>query len=238
MTDIHWSHAIQVFWEGREAQSAKQRVKGTPDTGSRGAVTGGKHLLALADAIAELFNNDKRLPLEVKSNGRIRLPGYYRPTKDWDIVVTYQGILVAAIELKSQVGSFGNNFNNRTEEAIGNAVDLLRAYDAGLIGSIRPWLGFVMILEKSDESTSVSDPALAMFPVDSVFRQTSYLDRYRILFQRLIDDGIYNAAVVVATEKGKPDIEESVPGLSIADFTTEVTRRIDQIIEISKLGDQ
>ena len=30
--------------------------------------------------------------------------------------------LVMAIELKSQVGaSFGNNYNNRTEEAIGNA---------------------------------------------------------------------------------------------------------------------
>jgi len=238
MTDIHWSHPIQVFWEGREAQSSKQREKGTLDVGSRGAVTGGQHLGALAAAIADLFTSDERIPLEVKSNGRIRLPGYYRPTKDWDIVVTYQGILVAAIELKSQVGSFGNNFNNRTEEAIGNAIDLLRAYDAGLIGPIRPWLGFVMILEKTDESTNFSDPAATMFPTDTRFCHTSYLDRYRILFQRLRDDGIYNAAVVVATEKGKTDIDESVPGLSFANFAIEVTKRIDQIVEISKLGDR
>ena len=48
--------------------------------------------------------------------------------------------LVAAVELKSQVGpSFGDN---RTEEAIGNAVDVWRAYEAGTFGSVRPWLGF------------------------------------------------------------------------------------------------
>ncbi len=62
----------------------------------------------------------------------ISLPGFYRRTKNWDIVVTYKEILVAAIECKSQVGSFGNDFNNRTEEAIGNAVDLWRADMRGL----------------------------------------------------------------------------------------------------------
>jgi len=36
-----------------------------------------------------------------------------------------------AIELKSRVGSFGNNVNNRTEEAIGNAADIWRAYEEG-----------------------------------------------------------------------------------------------------------
>lgn len=63
------------------------------------------------------------------------MPGYYRRAKNWDIVVTDRGILVAAIECKSQVGSFGNNFNNRTGEAIGNAVDLWRAYEADLVGA-------------------------------------------------------------------------------------------------------
>ena len=64
----------------------------------------------------------------IKRTARIELPGFYRPTKKWDLVVIDQGKLVAAIELKSQVGpSFGNNFNNRTEEAIGNAVDVWRA---------------------------------------------------------------------------------------------------------------
>lgn len=33
------------------------------------------------------------------------------------------GVLLAAIELKSQSESFGNNFNNRSEEVIGSARD-------------------------------------------------------------------------------------------------------------------
>ena len=34
----------------------------------------------------------------------------------------------AAVELKSQIGSYGNNFNNRAEESIGSAVDLWTAF--------------------------------------------------------------------------------------------------------------
>ena len=67
-----------------------------------------------------------------------KLRGHPLHAKNWDIVVTYNDILVAAIECKSQVGSFGSNFNNRTEEAIGNAVDLWRTYEAGLVGTIKP----------------------------------------------------------------------------------------------------
>ena len=67
----------------------------------------------------------------------VTLPGYFRPTKLWDLVVIYEGRLVAAIELKSQVGpSFGNNFNNRTEEAIGTAHDFWTAYREGAFASI------------------------------------------------------------------------------------------------------
>ncbi len=73
----------------------------------------------------------------IRRTGTIPLPGFYRRAKNWDIVVTFENTLVAAIECKSQVGSFGNNFNNRTEEAIGNAVDLWRAYEAGYVGSVR-----------------------------------------------------------------------------------------------------
>jgi type II restriction enzyme len=62
----------------------------------------------------------------------LTLPGYFRPTKLWDLLVMYQGRLIAAIELKSHIGpSFGNNFNNRTEEAIGTAVDLWTAFREG-----------------------------------------------------------------------------------------------------------
>ena len=52
------------------------------------------------------------------------------------------GTLLAAFEFKSQVGpSFGNNFNNRTEEALGSATDLWTAFREGAFQtSQRPWL--------------------------------------------------------------------------------------------------
>jgi len=41
------------------------------------------------------------------------------------MLVINEGRLIAALEFKSHVGpSFGNNFNNRAEEAIGTAHDL------------------------------------------------------------------------------------------------------------------
>jgi len=53
---------------------------------------------------------------QVLRNGRVlTLPGFFRPTKLWDLLVLHEGRLVAALEFKSQVGSFGNNFNNRDE---------------------------------------------------------------------------------------------------------------------------
>ena len=58
------------------------------------------------------------------ARGKTTVPGYFRATKDWDILVIHEGVLLAAIEIKSQIWSkdtdFGKNVNNRCEEAIGN----------------------------------------------------------------------------------------------------------------------
>jgi len=86
----------------------------------------------------------------VYCESRIELPGWYRPEKKWDLLVIENGQFLAGIEFKSQVGSFGNNYNNRTEEAIGSACDLWAAYREGAFKpSARPWLGYMMLLEDS-----------------------------------------------------------------------------------------
>ena len=133
---------------------------------------------------------------------------------------------MAAIELKSQVGSFGNNFNNRTEEAIGNAADIWRAYEEGFFGHIRPWLGFIMVVEKAQGSTTPLGDGSSMFATDPIFRNTGYLDRYRILMKRLVREKQYDAAVVVATTNGDETIEEPVFDLSFANFEAAVAARI------------
>jgi len=170
--------------------------------------------------------------LEVRSGGKHTLPGYYRRSKNWDIVVTYRGALVAAIEFKSQVGSIGNNHNNRTEEALGNSDDVWRAHEAGLLGPIRPWLAFVLVLEKSPASTRPVRDDQTIFPTDREFDTAAYLDRYRITFLRLIQDGKYDAAVVAASERGGGVFDEPVPRLSFNRLEREVELRLSAIKQL------
>ena len=72
------------------------------------------------------------------------------------MLVVHHGHLIAALELKSQVGpSFGNNFNNRTEEAIGTAHDLWTAYREGAFGDqAKPFVGWLMMVEDEPKSRS------------------------------------------------------------------------------------
>lgn len=227
--DFIWKVPIELFWAVRSQQTQKQIEAGAIDAGTRGSVTGGKHMDGLTAAVADLFRIDPEIVFDIRYGRRLTLPGYYRRTKDWDLVVLYRGVLVAAIELKSQVGSFGNNFNNRTEEAIGNAADIWRAYEEGFFGHIRPWLGFIMILEKAKGSTTPLGDSDAIFPTDPIFANTGYLDRYRILMQRLVREKQYDAVVVAATEKGVGTIDEPLFDLSFANLQAAIAARIAYI---------
>ncbi len=108
--------AIEQFWQDRAGQMARQRAKGLTDAGTRGSVTGGTHLHAVRDVIHQVIIDAGMTPA-----GSNRLPGFYRAAKNWDTVVMHNGAVLAIIELKSQVGSFSNNINNRMEEMIGQS---------------------------------------------------------------------------------------------------------------------
>jgi len=139
---------------------------------------------------------------EIAFNSQLELPGYYRPEKRWDILVVADGKLIAAIELKSMSSSFGNNFNNRVEEAVGSATDLWTAYREGAFPTApKPWLGYLMLLVEREESTrpvSVREPHFAVFPE---FKGASYADRYRILLDKLMRERLYDATCFLMTPK-------------------------------------
>ena len=119
----------------------------------------------------------------------LTLPGYFRPTKQWDLLVLKKEQLVAVIELKSQVGpSFGNNANNRAEETIGNAVDLWKAYREGAFGegASPPFVGFLMLLEDAPRSRASVTEASPHYPVFPEFQGISYAQRYHLLCQKLV----------------------------------------------------
>lgn len=162
-------------------------------------------MMGFATLITKLLTANSVKEAYVHANERLELPGFYRPTKEWDMVVVADGALVAAIEFKSQRGpSFGNNFNNRSEEAIGTASDLWVAYREGAFGKKpRPWLGSLMLLEECDASTTpvkVSEPHFKVFPE---FREASYAQRYELLLRKLVHERLYDsAALLMTTEKG------------------------------------
>ena len=219
--------AVRSFWSVRQSQAAKQFASGELDTGARGAVTGGGHLDGIAQLLEDVFVEAGFARTSIARTSGIELPGYYRPTKSWDLVVIDKGVLVAAIELKSQVGpSFGNNFNNRTEEALGNATDVWRAYEEGTFGAVRPWLGYIFFLEEATRSTSAVRLAKTVFPVEQVFHDTSYKDRYQILCQRIVRERLYDAACFV-TSANDPSVpvHQPLPELSFENFVAAIAGR-------------
>ena len=151
-------------------------------------------------------------------------------------MVVSGGRLVAAIELKSQVGpSFGNNFNNRTEEAIGNAADIWRAYEEGTFGDVRPWLGYMFVLEEAPKSTVPVRVATSVFRAEPIFEGTSYKDRYAILCQRLVRERLYDAACF-ATSSREPGstIHQPDDELSFANFAAAIAGRAAYIKALPK----
>lgn len=139
--------AVAAYWKTKDEQHAAAEAVSSTAEGKAKAVRGGGHFNPIANLIARFFL-DAGFPQESihASTPGIRLPGYYRPTKKWDLVVAHEGVLVAAIELKALGGpSFGNNFNNRVEEALGTAVDIDRANWRGLLGPEKPWLGYFLL---------------------------------------------------------------------------------------------
>lgn len=232
--EVPFQSAVEAFWSGRLAQADKQLREGKKDAGARGAVTGGGHLDGIRETIAQLFIASGIHPDNIKRTAGVVLPGFYRPAKKWDLLVVDGEKLVAAIELKSQVGpSFGNNFNNRTEEAMGNAVDVWRAYEEGTFGDTRPWLGYVFVLENAPESTKEVSVPNSLYPVEKIFHGTSYKDRYAIFCDRLVKERLYDAAwFLTATTKG--EVDEPLPGANYKNFAAAIAGRCAYIKSLNE----
>lgn len=227
-----WQQAIVGYWEHLTSQHANQgALSGIKDTGNRAAVTGGKQMDLVQGVVANLWKSDPDINLEVRTTGHNDLPAYFRPSKNWDLVVLYRGALIAAMEFKSQRGpSFGNNFNNRTEEALGLAADSQMAVERGLFGTLKPWFGFLMLVERAPGSTRpVRVPTNMPFPADAIFRGESYIGRYRIFFERMIAEGNYDAVALLTTEADSGEYEEPSPALSIANLEAAIKARIAYI---------
>lgn len=228
-----------AFWGNREKARQKQIEAGRADQGERAGVTAGKNMdgfLALLIDIVEA-NGLKNASIH-QQRAVLTLPGYFRPTKLWDVLVVQDKRLVAAIELKSQVGpSFGNNFNNRTEEAIGTAHDLWTAYREGAFGKHpRPFVGWMMMVEDAPESRRPVTDRSPHFPVFKEFQGASYLKRYDVLCQRLVQEQLYGAAALLTSPRTASTTGEFYEMSELTSLKTFVTTLAGHVAAVAAQG--
>lgn len=237
--------AVHTFWHSRQ-KGAVASSQG----GSRDAVVGGKNMDGFVDVVRAVVAHCG-LPEDTVHVGRttVTLPGFFRATKNWDVLVIHQGRLVAVFEFKSQVGSFGNNLNNRAEEVIGSAADLWVAHHHGAYGGSRtppgirddgpepvlnpsiqsdprpPFLGWLMLLEEcagSMRPVRCDEPHFKVFPE---FREASYAKRYQILCERLVERQLYSAAALELTPTGVDSHRALTPATSLRNLFAEFAGR-------------
>ena len=217
---------VKAFWGNREAARQKQIESGRADQGERAGVTAGKNMDGFLALVLDIIKANGLAHAEIhRKKAMLTLPGYFRPTKLWDLLVIHKGELIAAIELKSQVGpSFGNNFNNRTEEAIGTAHDLWTAFREEAFGKQpRPFVGWLMMVEDAPSSRSSVRDSSPHFPVFEEFKGASYLQRYDLLCQRLVQEQLYTTAAVIAAERSAVDTGDFTELSSMTNLKAFVT---------------
>jgi hypothetical protein len=195
------SKAVAHYWTTRSNQQKRQEQSGKSDQGSRSEVTAGAHMDGFVDLLVELIIGTGLSEEFVFTKKAKELPGFFRPTKGWDLLIVKDNMLIAAIEVKSQAGpSFGNNFNNRTEEAMGSALDLWTAFrERAFHVGPHPFLGYLLMLEDCEGSNNpvgVKEPHFKVFPE---FLGASYARRYEIFCEKLVLERHYTASAFITS---------------------------------------
>jgi Restriction endonuclease XhoI len=218
--------AVTGYWAVRRDQALKSKAAGILNPGLRAEVTGGRHLDELQALLVRVFV-DAGIPAHLMDVKKRPIAGFFRRDKSWDIVVMVADRVVGIIELKSMAGPVGGkNFNNRTDEALGQAIDVWTAVERGLIDTpLRPWLGYFMLIEDND---AFNTPVKARRPVwdpDPAFDGSSYARRFEIFFDRMVRERLLDAACLVLARKSDGDVRFPSDTLSFQSFAAAIHGR-------------
>ena len=176
--------ATQEFWEARLS-------------GTQSALHDKAFLNLLAKELGELG-----WPAHVAqgfSDPLAIVSGHFRAAKAWDIVCRdSSGEPRICIEFKSQVDSYGNNENNRYEEALGSGLDVRARYGN------KAALGFLFVICDEEDTRRPTRDRLP--DLDPVFRGTSHIDRRIIFAERIVEwelkkRTLYDASAVLLVKR-------------------------------------
>lgn len=208
--------------KGYEARVA-EAVKNFWQVRDREGVRSGKTLDAFVELLIWVVHHHGLPDAIVLTGKKAQLPGFFRPSKAWDVLIMNHGTLIAAIELKSIADSFGKNSNNRNEEALGSGIDIKEAFAEGAFeGLVRLFTGYLILVEECQETLADVKIQMKNFRVMEEFMLTpelrhqyirlengelpaikgvSYMDRFDILCRRLMQKNLYTAASVIKSPR-------------------------------------
>jgi Restriction endonuclease XhoI len=225
-TDL-FHDAIKHWWNSKRSTAVSKKQGGTRDHNLHGKTMDG-FAQVIRDFLIEMNVKEEH----IFSGGHLStfpsvLPSFFRPSKNWDLIVLADSrfhsadegkrepVLYAAIEFKSQDKSIGNNQNNRMEESLGNATDFWATYcNDGFLRQIpRPWLGYFFVgkYEPSSDGKKVKikQPHFEAMPhfrtegssKHEVFEGPSYAERYRIFLKQCVGSRLYDTAAFIVTDE-------------------------------------
>jgi len=228
--------AMAGYWNVKDRQATSAALLGSTAEGTSKSVRAAGHFIPIAALLARFFLDAGYLPSSIgTSRPWVVLPGVFRPTKQWDLVVIHRGVLVAAIELKGIGGdekSIGKNYNNRVEEALGNSIDVGRANDAALVGPEKPWLGYFFVMQDNASSREPKQPMNGILPADPIWRGLSHQERFGLTAQRLLNEKLYEAVCYVVSSAADPGPREPCPAADWRHFSAAIQARVSYLANL------
>lgn len=197
--DERTARAVAHYWQTRTAWRQKQESGGKADQGLRSAVTGGAQMDGFIDLFSEAITR-AGIPERFIFRGKAaELPGFFRPTNTWDLIVVRERQLIAAIKVASQTGpSFGDNLDSHMEKTLGHSLDFWAAFrERVYLDSPQPFLGYFLMLEDcetSNQPVGIQEPHFKVLPE---YVGASYMKRYEMFCRKLVLERHYSAAAFI-----------------------------------------
>lgn len=199
--------AVRSFWEERQKSVGKQALPQSVAQETSGPAPRDKNLDAFRHMIVDVVRYCGPKGSEVRfGDNMFPLPGTFRETNYWDMVILCRNRLLAAIELNSLCGpSFSANADQCCEKAIASGYEFRAAQGAALFGlGVSPFLGYFLLVEDAEGSRQPVSARSPHFPTDKRFHSSSHQQRMKILCERMMELQLYScASVLVAPNEQK-----------------------------------
>lgn len=228
---------LENWWAEKTSAVEGLAVRGKSDTGAQ--ARNARHMLGLNAYVRQMFIDAGLREDEVETD--VVIPGYFRRSKNWDVVAVHKGRLVGIVEMKSQEKSPGRNANNRIEEAIGSPIDARTYHEiTPSFGELGVWAAWGMIFNRDQEDTSGkkrNGVKSAHYPLDPAFEPFTYVGQYGTMIERLISRNIYDAGWMVSTwvnPDGTVGYDEPVPTATAETLRTQINARVTFVLQALK----